>query len=177
MEAYKSGTHDGDFCISLSDYADLRDIEVVSPNRRLNKSQIIKNKIEFDVYVENQHGLPVAFRDMLSQAEIISGIKVACPEHILILKQAALIDRKDSLKGKKDLQDMFKMLVVISEKGTTPEKVSGIDDELMNILSTDVLGVSKEITEKNHHAASILRSHAEKGLEMLAMARNPGLKP
>lgn len=39
-------SHDGDFFLSLADYADIRDLEEVTPNRRLGKNQIIKNGFE-----------------------------------------------------------------------------------------------------------------------------------
>src|ERR1700737_3387848 len=52
-------SHDADFMIRLADMADLRDIEVLTPNRRLGKQQFVKNGFEFDVYGEGQHDLPV----------------------------------------------------------------------------------------------------------------------
>lgn len=176
MKEFKAGTHDGDFCISLADYADLRDIEVITPNRRLSKSQLIKDGFEFDIYVENQHDLPVPYVDMLPQSEERIGMRVACPEHILVLKQAAFHDRKGSPKGDKDLNDMFKMLVVISERGTTPERMALLNDDLMALLSTEVVDISKNITRGNLHRAAALRQHAQSGLDIMTQARNPAPK-
>ena len=38
-------SHDADFMIRLADMADLRDIEVLTPNRRLGKQQFVKTAL------------------------------------------------------------------------------------------------------------------------------------
>lgn len=71
-------THDADFMIAISDYADLRDIEVVTANRRRGKHQFIKNDIEFDVYVQGQTNLAVPVDEAVAYSRVVSGVRVVC---------------------------------------------------------------------------------------------------
>lgn len=102
-------THDGDFYISLADMADLRDIEEVTPNRRLNKSQIIKEGFEFDIYTERLSGLIVPYDQVMAHSNSYGGVRVACLEHLFVLKLEAFRDRLHSSKGAKDARDLFRI--------------------------------------------------------------------
>lgn len=106
-------THDGDFYISQTDFVDLRDIYEAVPNRRLSKFQILKQNLEFDVYVENQSRLVVPYADIAARSQVIGGIRVAALEHLLVLKGEAAADRMGSDKGDKDLRDLAKILVLL----------------------------------------------------------------
>lgn len=110
-------SHDGDFYVSLADYADLRDLEEVTANRRLNKHQIIKNGLEYDVYLENHNSLIVKFADVMLASRTIDGVRVACLEHLLLLKLDAYWSRRGSAKGTKDERDIIKICYLMS-KGT-----------------------------------------------------------
>lgn len=105
-------THDGDFYISMADMQDLRDIEEVVPNRRLNKAQIIKKGFEFDVYVERQASLIVPYADVAAHAVDYDGVRVASLEHLLVLKLEAFRDRQNSAKGDKDARDIFRIAAI-----------------------------------------------------------------
>lgn len=105
-------THDGDFYISLADMQDLRDIEEVVPNRRLNKAQITKKGFEFDVYVERQSSLIVPYADVAARSVDFDGVRVASLEHLLTLKLEAFRDRQNSAKGGKDARDMFRIAAI-----------------------------------------------------------------
>jgi len=109
-------SHDGDFYISLADFADLRDIEEVTTNRRLSKHQIVKDGIDFDVYVERRHGLRVSFSDMAEASTVIEHVRVASPEHLLLLKLDAYADRLASAKGRKDERDLIRIAHVLARK-------------------------------------------------------------
>lgn len=107
-------SHDGDFYLSLADYADLRDLEEVTQNRRLNKHQVIKNGVDFDIYVENHNGLAIPFQEACRHALLIDGLRTAHLAHLLILKTHAAIARSGSGKGAKDLRDIVKIMVMLS---------------------------------------------------------------
>ena len=94
-------SHDGDFYISLSDYADLRDIEEVTTNRRLNKHQIIKDGIDFDIYLEYRNDLRVKYADALAASTVIENVRVASLEHLLLLKLDAYEDGCTAPRGAK----------------------------------------------------------------------------
>lgn len=125
-------SHDADFYLSLMDYADLRDLEEVTQNRRLGKHQVIKNGVDFDVYVESQHRLSVPFSDVQAHAQTIQGFRVAHPAHLLVLKTDAAISRAGSSKGEKDLRDIARIGAML-----TPDAVlvaaQWVDDTRMDL--------------------------------------------
>ncbi|KAB2843438.1 MAG: hypothetical protein F9K47_06945 [Burkholderiales bacterium] len=105
-------THDADFYISLADMADLRDLEEVTPNRRLSKHQLIKDGFEFDIYTERQSSLIVPYDAVSAEAKIIGGLRVACLEHLAVLKLEAYLSRRASAKGEKDAKDLYRLATV-----------------------------------------------------------------
>lgn len=105
-------THDGDFYISLADMGDLRDIEEVQSNRKLNKHQIRKRGFEFDIYTERQSSLIVPYDQAIAHAVLYDRIRVACVEHLIALKLEAYLDRKDSARGQKDAKDLIRLFLV-----------------------------------------------------------------
>lgn len=102
-------THDGDFYISIADMGDLRDIEEVYPNRKLNRHQIKKDGFEFDIYTERHSSLIVPYDHIRAHAIEYEHLKVACEEHLLCLKLEAFLDRKNSPKGSKDAKDIIRL--------------------------------------------------------------------
>jgi len=118
-------SHDSDFYISLADFADLRDIEQITPNRRLNKYQLIKEGVEFDIYVEHNHHLIVPYEDAFRNRVVLEGIPCVCLEHLLILKLEAYSDRFNSAKGGKDARDIIRIMLMLTEP-----KISILDNYL-----------------------------------------------
>ena len=102
-------SHDDDFYISLTDFADLRDIEEVTANRRLTKHQLIKNGVEFDVYLEYNNALRTTYADVRAHSAVIEQVRVASLEHLLLLKLDAYADRRGSAKGRKDERDLIRI--------------------------------------------------------------------
>jgi hypothetical protein len=105
-------THDADFYISLADMADLRDMEEVTPNRRLHKHQLIKDGFEFDIYTERQSALIVPYDAVAAHAVSFGGIRVAGLEHLSVLKLDAFRDRRASVKGEKDAKDLTRIAAI-----------------------------------------------------------------
>lgn len=154
---FAAQSHDADFMILLQDYADLRDIEVLTPNRRLSKQQFIKGGFEFDVYVEGQTDLCVPVPETVSYSEIRSGLRVACIEHLLILKAKALADRRGTPKGDKDEDDVARMLLVAAS--IDKDKLTRLTDDLLNDLRRAVTGdAAMRLANGNSHKAKGLRS-------------------
>jgi hypothetical protein len=102
-------THDADFYISIADMADLRDIEEVTPNRRLNKHQLVKRGFEFDIYTERHSALIVPYDQAMAHAVEYERIRVASLEHLFVLKLEAYRDRAASAKGTKDAKDLIRI--------------------------------------------------------------------
>lgn len=113
---FAEATHDGDVYISVTDMSDLRNVEEVTPNRRLNKSQIVKGGFEFDIYTERQSGLIVPYDEVIARSEVFDGVRVAGIELLFVLKLEAFRDRQASAKGEKDAKDLLR-LALIAQRG------------------------------------------------------------
>ena len=98
-------SHDADLMLALADFADLRDTDEVVANRRLSKHQLIRDGVEFDVYVERQNKLTVPYDEVAAHAVAYGVMRVACLEHLLVLKLEAFRDRMRSAKGDKQTPD------------------------------------------------------------------------
>jgi len=166
---YAGMSHDADLMILLPDFADLRDIEALTPNRRLGKQQFSKGGFEFDVYVEGQHDLPVPADEAVAWAEMQQGLRVACPEHLLILKLKAYEDRRGNAKGDKDEDDIIRLLLVRQE--WRRECLTRLSDEMMQMLDGVVAGDAPvRLAKGNLHEAKNLRRKASNSLAMLKVA-------
>lgn len=108
-------THDGDFYISMADMGDLRDLEEVTPNRRLSKHQLIKNGFEFDIYTERQSKLIVPYDHVAAHSVVYDGVRVASLGDLLALKVEAYRDRRSSAKGMKDAKDLLRLAAIAAD--------------------------------------------------------------
>lgn len=112
-------THDSDFYISITDMSDLRDIEEVSTNRRLSKSEMTKRGFAFDIYTERHSALIVPYDQVSAHARTYGQFRVACLEHLVALKLEAFLDRRGSVKGDKDAKDLLR-IAIVSRRGGLP---------------------------------------------------------
>lgn len=157
-------SHDADFMILLPDFVDLRDIEALTPNRRLGKQQFVKNGFEFDVYVEGQHDLAIPAGEAVAESVVRSDLRVACPEHLLVLKAKAMRDRKGSPKGDKDEDDIVRILLVAND--VDPSRLTRLTDEMLEDLDMAVSGDAPlRLTKGNSHRARPLREKAKARLD------------
>ncbi len=156
---YAAKSHDADFMIMLPEFVDLRDIEALTPNRRLGKQQFVKNGFEFDVYVEGQNDLPVPTAEALVSSEKRAGLRVACCEHLLVLKAAALLDRRGSAKGDKDEEDIVR--IMLAADAFDGEKLSRLTDVYVAEIEKAVAGDAVlRLAAGNKHLAKALRTQA-----------------
>lgn len=163
-ESFAAESHDADFMIMLSEFTDLRDIEALTPNRRLGKQQFVKRGFEFDVYVETQHHLAVPVAEAVSEGMMRSGLRVACPEHLLILKAKAMRDRRGSQKGDKDEDDVVRILLVADEVDAA--RLLRLTDEMFEDLEAAVDGdASMRLARGNSHQAKSIKAKARIRLE------------
>lgn len=169
-------SHDVDLYLSLLDYSTLRDLEEVTHNRRLKKHQLIRDGIDFDIYVESQHGLIVPYDQMLARSTVISGFRCACLEHLLALKARAYHDRATSSKGSKDARDVLRLLQLLAQPdalmAASPMLPFYFDNAAMASLTAIVADPTYplEMTHGNAHAAATLRAAARSGLGRLQAA-------
>ena len=142
-ERFIEFSHDGDFYVSLADFADLRDIEEVTANRRLNKHQIIKDGVEYDLYLENNNALRVKYVDVVAASEVVDGVRVASLEHLLLLKLDAYRSRRGSAKGDKDERDLIKICHLLAGSTLHGNRLTGYLTE----EAVEALALVKKSTE------------------------------
>ncbi len=152
-------SHDGDFYISLSDFSELRETEQVTSNPRLSKYQLIKNKIDFDIYLERTNALLVPYADVAAKSSVIEGVRVASLEHLLLLKLAAYADRQHSSKGDKDARDLIKITLLLEPRVDLKQLKPYLTEELFSLL--DKLSSKKPVfmafSAGNAHQAKKIR--------------------
>lgn len=152
-------SHDSDFMISFADYDVLKDLEEITPNARLAKHQMVVEGVEFDVYVERLNRLVVPYDEILAHSGMIEGVRVACLEHLLVLKLEAFASRGESSKGVKDRRDVAK-IVLLMGRGAR----KSLTDPYLHPLLVDLLikversTVFHELCRGNSHEAKKARS-------------------
>jgi|SRR5580692_2229887 hypothetical protein len=152
-------SHDGDFYVSLVDFSDLRDMEEVTPNRRLSKYQFIKNRIEFDVYLEHNSTLRVPYADVRARSTVIDNVRVAALEHLLLLKLSAYADRRGSAKGRKDERDLVRIAHILSRQRLHKQWLeSYLDPEDVDLLAIVLKSPEFVAMTQNVKQASGLRA-------------------
>jgi len=80
-------------------------------NENLKKYEIQFEEIDVDIYVPFYSKLAIPVEDIKKYATKIKGLKVVKPEALLILKQGAELERKESVKGDKDRIDIMTLLI------------------------------------------------------------------
>jgi hypothetical protein len=83
----------------------------LSKNERLKKYEIKLEEFDIDIYLAHWSKLAVPVEALLHHTATVEGIKTVIPELLVILKQGAEIDRRGSIKGKKDQIDIITLLV------------------------------------------------------------------
>lgn len=81
-------------------------------NDRLKKYEIKFDKFDIDIYLPAYSNLVIPPEDILEKYVVkIKGIMTVIPEALLVLKQGAEIERRNSIKGKKDAIDLLTLLI------------------------------------------------------------------
>jgi predicted nucleotidyltransferase len=162
-------SHDADFMISFSDYGALKDAEEITPTARLAKHQMVVSGVEFDIYVERLHRLVIPYDEVFAHSSVIEGIRVACLEHLLVLKLEAFLDRGHSSKGAKDRKDIAKIGLLLGSKFKVDRIRPYVRDELVGQL-TDIAKSSLffELSDNNAHTAKKSRTKFSSFVEAIS---------
>ena len=102
-----------DIDIILTDWQDLENLKEnfdLRKNDRLKKYEIIISDIDVDIYLPYYSQLVIPCEDLLNMSTNLEGFQVLKTEPLLILKQQALLDRENSIKGQKDRIDILSLL-------------------------------------------------------------------
>ena len=83
----------------------------LTKNDRLKKYEVKFQGFDIDIYLPFYSRLALPLEDLMKSAVKVKGIRTVPLEALLILKQAAEIDRRNSVKGQKDAIDILTILV------------------------------------------------------------------
>lgn len=103
-----------DIDIILPEFKDLDYLKkeyTLKKNENLKKYEIVFGEIDVDIYVPHYSKLGLPITEIVKHTTKIEGIQVVLPEILLILKQSAEIDRRNSIKGRKDRVDIITLLL------------------------------------------------------------------
>ena len=103
---------DIDVVMEFEELEKMRNEFVVSKNERLRKYEARKEEIEIDIYVPFYSNPGIPAEEIKNQTTRIEGFEVPVKEALALLKQKALLERQDSLKGRKDLIDLISLFKV-----------------------------------------------------------------
>ncbi len=135
-------------------------------NDRLKKYEIKKQEIDIDIYVPHYSAIVPPVESILNETTKVEGFEVIKPEVLLLLKQSAELDRKDSIKGQKDRIDIvtllcntaidfakYKELLTIHHLSHFRQRLREIimtfkDLKHININAKDYAKVKRELLEK-----------------------------
>lgn len=96
------------------DYSELQKLSAkyrLEKNERLRKYEIKMGEFDIDVYLAHFSKLALPAEELFKHTALVEGIRTVIPEALAILKQGAEIDRRDSIKGRKDRIDILSLLV------------------------------------------------------------------
>ena len=164
-------SHDADFMVSISDFGVLRDLEEVTSTPRLGKHQMSSGGVEFDVYVERHNRLLVPYDAVAAHSETVDGLRVACLEHLLVLKLEALKSRGHSRKGEKDRGDVVQ-LGLMAGRGVRLKLLEPYlrRDHVASLAQVAGSAVFYELCGGNAHAARKVRDSFSEFVEVVAGA-------
>lgn len=100
---------DIDIVVDINELQKLK-AESLLKNDRLKKYEIKTGDIDIDIYVSHYSKLTIPPADIKKYVKKIEGFRVVSPEILIILKQGAYEDRKNSIKGEKDLIDIMSLM-------------------------------------------------------------------
>ncbi len=172
LRRYTAFSHDCDLVIARADFMDLRDIEVVTTNRRLNKHEFRREKLQFDVYEEGTSGLIVPVAEILASSRSEEGMRVACLEHLLVLKLEAYRERRSTPKGEKDAKDAFKIVLLCAETRISGTRLAYLDDDHADLLAAIRRApTALQLAQGNPHEARGLNTAFDASMADIAAAR------
>lgn len=100
---------DIDIVVDIKELQNLKQENLIK-NDRLKKYEIKIEEIDIDIYVSHYSKLAIPVEDIKKYSTKIEGFNVIIPEALIILKQGAFEERKNSVKGEKDRLDILSIL-------------------------------------------------------------------
>lgn len=120
----------------------------VFKNERLKKYEARKEEMEIDIYIPfySNPGLPA--EDLRKSVFSLEGFKTVEKEILAILKQKALLERANTVKGRKDLADLISLFSLTDFNWQKYQKIAG-EYKLGELLTTtkEIIRKTRELNE------------------------------
>lgn len=84
---------------------------LLKKNDHLKRYEIIVDDVDIDIYLPYFSDLGISIEGLIAYKAKVRGFETLPPELLLILKQKAELNRKDSVKGQKDRVDIVSLLL------------------------------------------------------------------
>lgn len=84
---------------------------ILKKNDHLKEYEIVIDEIDIDIYLPYFSDLGIPVEEIINYRTKVKGFETLPPELLLILKQRAELDRRDSAKGEKDKVDILNLLI------------------------------------------------------------------
>ncbi len=102
---------DIDIIVGFKELAKLKEEYILEKNDRLKKYEIKTQSFDIDIYVPFYSKLTLPAEELLKEKTKIEGINTISCETLLILKQGAETERRNTIKGRKDTIDILTLLI------------------------------------------------------------------
>jgi hypothetical protein len=107
----KHKSKDIDIIIDYETLSEIQEKYPLSKNDRLKKYEIKFDEFDIDIYLPYYSKLAIPIEHLKEYAVKVKGIQTISLEALMILKQAAEIERRNSIKGQKDSIDILTILI------------------------------------------------------------------
>ncbi|PIU30319.1 hypothetical protein COT07_01420 [Candidatus Woesearchaeota archaeon CG07_land_8_20_14_0_80_44_23] len=114
-------------------------------NDNLKKYEIKTEDADIDVYVPHYSKLAIPVEEIGKHSSIIEGFRVANAEILLILKQNAELERRESEKGEKDRIDI--MNLVLNGDVDFEKYSEAIEQYNLNALKSNLIKIIREFKD------------------------------
>jgi len=103
---------DIDIIINFSQLEKLRHKYDFSKNSRLKKYEVKYEEIDIDIYLPYYSSIGIPVEEISKQSVLVNGFYLPPKELLVLLKQKAYNSRKLSIKGRKDMLDIFSLIIL-----------------------------------------------------------------
>ncbi|OGD85220.1 hypothetical protein A2164_01670 [Candidatus Curtissbacteria bacterium RBG_13_35_7] len=103
---------DIDLVLEFEELDRFKDEFMVSKNNRLKKYEVKTEEVDIDIYVPFYSNPGIPAEELKGFTTNVEGFQIIIKEVLAILKQRALLDRVDSVKGRKDLIDLASIFML-----------------------------------------------------------------
>ncbi len=134
----------------------------VFKNERLKKYEVKVDEIDIDIYLPHFSNIGIPVAKIIDHTQTIEGFLSPIPEILLILKVYCFHSRKGSVKGSKDLVDIFSLLSKETidwpryKKIIAEYNLENINQELKKLVSSQ--GTIPELNLLNHQIARLKKT-------------------